>query len=411
MLGETAHHPRWALAWKFPSEKAKTVLMEVNWQTGRTGTVTPVARVAPVSISGVTVENTTLHNLGEVERLGIHIGDIVQIVRRGDVIPKITEVLGRAKQADITGRNHADGTNFDATLPQRAPITIPTDCPECSTKLFIDGAFLRCPNLDCSARIARSLLYWCRALEMDGIGTKLAEQLTESGIIISLADLYRIQVSDLIELDRMAEKSATNVWNEIQNSRKMSLGQFLGALGLPGIGPELANLFASKIKTLAKLIEISDRWNEFANEEILQPLVSINGVGEIVARQLLEGISVRREMIIDLTGEEMISVSDEILLPNSGPLFGKTFCLTGTLSNPRKEVQSAIKSAGGKVVSSVSGNLSHLVAGENAGSKLAKAKQLGVNVLTEEQLMAFISAEKQSQLNINEPKQPSLFDY
>ena len=162
LLGETAHHPRWALAWKFPPEEATTVVMSVDWQTGRTGNVTPVARVAPVMVSGVTVENTTLHNPGEVERLGLKIGDRVMIVRRGDVIPKITKVIGQATGTDLEGRRHSDGTPFHEALPERIDVEPPSVCPRCGTNLHSEGAFLKCRNSGCPSRVVRSILYWCK---------------------------------------------------------------------------------------------------------------------------------------------------------------------------------------------------------------------------------------------------------
>ena len=181
-LGMTAHHPRWALAWKFPPEEAHSVLLDVEWQTGRTGNITPVARIAPQRVGGVTVENTTLHNVGEVDRLGINIGDKVLIVRRGDVIPKIEQALGPATQDDLNGRFHADGEAFTGILPASAPIPTPTACPACLGSVEVEGAFLKCMNLFCEARTSRSVLYWCRALELDGVGEKLVDQLLDAGI-------------------------------------------------------------------------------------------------------------------------------------------------------------------------------------------------------------------------------------
>ena len=181
-LGFTAHHPRWALAWKFPSQEAHSVLLGVDWQTGRTGSVTPVARIAPQMVGGVTVENVTLHNVGEVERLGIKIGDKVKITRRGDVIPKIIENLGPASSNDLRDRYHADGTKFSGSLSHR-DIIIPQICPSCDRNLTMEGAFLRCLSLDCGARTARSLTYWCRSLEIDGIGEKLIETLLDNELI------------------------------------------------------------------------------------------------------------------------------------------------------------------------------------------------------------------------------------
>ena len=192
LLGMTAHHPRWALAWKFPPEEATSVLLDVDWQTGRTGTITPVARIAPQRVGGVTVENTTLHNLGEVQRLDIQIGDRIRIVRRGDVIPKIEASLGAATQSDIDGRTHADGEPFTGKLPQRRRIAPPQTCPACDGPIEIEGAFIRCTDVQCSARLGRSILYYCRALEMDGIGEKLVEQLIDESRISSIPDLYRL---------------------------------------------------------------------------------------------------------------------------------------------------------------------------------------------------------------------------
>jgi DNA ligase (NAD+) len=380
LLGQTAHHPRWALAWKFPPEEATTVVLDIDWQTGRTGAVTPVARVAPVVVSGVTVENTTLHNVGEVERLGVAIGDEVRIVRRGDVIPKIIEVLGKASKADLKNRFHSDGTPFEGEFPTHS-LKIPSQCPECSTPLILDGAFLRCTNLSCPARLARSILYWCRALEMDGIGEKLADQLCESGLVQTLPDLYRLEQAQLEDLERMAEKSAANVVSQLDETRILGLGSFLSALGLPGIGPELAVAFAGEICTIESLLMLA--------EDDVERLVAIEGVGDTVALSLITGIADRRQMLEDFAVTLKITPAVKTETP-SGPLVGLTFCITGTLTRPRKEIALLIKAAGGKVVSVVSGKLNHLVAGENAGGKLDKANRLDVSVLTEAELAAML---------------------
>ena len=377
LLGQTAHHPRWALAWKFPPEEATTVLLGIDWQTGRTGAVTPVARVAPVVVSGVTVENTTLHNVGEVERLGVSIGDKVRLVRRGDVIPKIIESLGVALASDLQNRFHADGEPFIGDMPEHSSPQIPKACPECSTSLRLDGAFLRCSNLSCPARMVRSVLYWCRALEMDGIGEKLVEQLCAEKLVKTVPDLYRLNSEQLQSLDRMAEKSATNVMNQLNATREVALDTFLSALGLPGIGPELATAFAGEICTIESLLSLT--------EEDLERLVAIEGVGETVALSLMTGISDRAEMLADFSQILNITPVAKTEAP-TGPLVGHTFCITGTLSRPRKEIALRIKAAGGKVVSTVSGKLDFLVAGDNAGSKLEKANRLDVTVLSEEAL-------------------------
>ena len=401
LLGMTAHHPRWALAWKFPPQEATSVLMGVDWQTGRTGNVTPVSRIAPVIVSGVTVENTTLHNKGEVERLGMSIGDRVRVVRRGDVIPKIIQVLGRATNEDIEGRTHSDGSPFSQKLPEASEIIIPTQCPRCETRLIEDGAFLKCNNLDCPARLERTILYWCRKLELDGIGEKLAEQLCSSGLVSSIADLYRLdeRKRDLLSLDRMAEKSANNLLMELENSKSMTLSTFISALGLPRIGPEIATLICSEVDTVDELIDMLS-----AREEAVQRLVKIDRIGEVVANLLLDGISNRKEAIIDLYSHIEIIEENKTVL--QGALRGETFCITGTLSRPRKEIALSIKAQGGKVVSSVSGNLDFLVSGESSGSKMEKATRLGVKIIGENQLdellgggiLSEIPSERQSTL-------------
>lgn len=379
-LGMTAHHPRWALAWKFPSQEAYSVLLDVDWQTGRTGAVTPVARIAPQMVGGVTVENVTLHNVGEVERLGIKIGDKIKITRRGDVIPKIIENLGKASQSDLQERFHADGTQFSAELSIQE-IDIPNDCPACGRDLVMEGAFLRCVALECDARTARALTYWCRTLEMDGIGEKLIEALLDKGLVQTIADLYRLSHSQISDLDRMGDKSAYNVLDELSKTRTLNLARFLHALGIERIGPEVATTISQHFTSLEKLL----LWVDEGDDE---ELTTIDGIGEKVATIFREGISKRRELIDELS--QIITVTDEAESA-SGIFDGKSFCITGSLSRPRKEIALAIKNAGGKVVGSVSSNLDVLVAGEKAGSKLAKAESLEVEVWSEENLFSQIS--------------------
>ena len=409
LLGMTAHHPRWALAWKFPPEEATSVLLHVDWQTGRTGTITPVARIAPQRVGGVTVENTTLHNLGEVERLEICIGDKIRIVRRGDVIPKIEASLGPASNQDLEGRIHADGEPFTGVLPERKPIEAPSACPACKGSVEIEGAFIRCMDVYCDARMGRSILYYCRALEMDGVGEKLVDQLLLEGLINGISGLYELDETKLLSLERMGQKSAMNVLQEINKTRSMTFSKFLQALGLPGIGPELAFSIAVHFQQPDEMM----KWVETTHDEAerLQELTALEGVGDIVALQLRDGIKVRSQAIADLLSH--LTIEPEQQKVDQGPFVGMTFCVTGTLSEPRKSIQSRIKAAGGKVVGSVSGNLSVLVAGENAGSKLAKAEGLGVTVWSEDlfnqQLLDETVAKESTAKGSSE--QPTLFDY
>ena len=382
-LGMTAHHPRWALAWKFPSQEAHSVLLGVDWQTGRTGAVTPVARIAPQMVGGVTVENVTLHNVGEVERLGIKIGDKVKITRRGDVIPKIIENLGKASSSDMQNRYHADGRRFSAELSVQS-IQIPKDCPACGRDLVMEGAFLRCMSLECDARTARALTYWCRTLEMDGIGEKLIEALLDNGLVKTIADLYRLSHSQISNLERMGDKSAYNVLDELGKTRNLNLARFLHALGIERIGPEVATTISQHFTSMEKML----LW---VDEGEIDELTIIEGIGEKVAAIFRDGIKKRRSLIDDLS--EIITITDEAESA-TGVFDGKSFCITGSLSRPRKEIALAIKNSGGKVVGSVSGNLDVLVAGEKAGSKLAKAESLNVEVWSEEKLFNKISEPK-----------------
>ena len=432
-LGMTAHHPRWALAWKFPPEEATSVLLSVDWQTGRTGNVTPVARIAPQSVGGVTVENTTLHNPGEVARLGVKIGDKILIVRRGDVIPKIEQSLGRAKQEDLIGRRHADGTSFLTQLPQEQDIEIPKLCPSCDYQLVTEGAFLKCYNMLCDARTSRSILYWCRALEMDGIGEKLVEQLLDAEMISSIDGLYDLTESQLTSLERMGKKSAQNVLSELARTKQMTLGKFIHALGIPGIGPELASLFAGHVKTLDGMLDWLERAHAsfgddsygpksdelgkpFKTNQAIRTLCEHDGIGEKVAIQVRDGLEQRRKLIHDLSNH--LILDEEIITTSTGKFEGMTFCITGTLSQPRKAIQLIVKGAGGKVVGSISGKLDVLIAGENAGSKLAKAEGLGVTIWDENALNQALQgstnsteSETQPSPSGNQPSQKSLLDF
>ncbi len=395
-LGMTAHHPRWALAWKFPSQQADSVLLDVDWQIGRTGAVTPVGRIAPQLVGGVTVENVTLHNVGEVERLGIRIGDKITITRRGDVIPKIIENLGPANIDDLKNRIHADGSSFVSKLVH-GEIIIPKQCPACDRELIIDGAFLRCIALECDARIARTLTYWCKSLEMDGIGEKLIASLLNTGLIKTIADLYKLSHKQISSLERMGDKSAYNVLDELNKTRKITLSKFLHALGMQRIGPEVATIISQYFISLDNLLLWS---NSGENSE----LTDIEGIGDKVADIFREGIKNRMLLINELS--EIIDVVDEKPI-SSGIFDNKTFCITGSLSKSRKEIALVIKNVGGKVVSSISAKLDYLVAGESPGSKLNKAKEADVRILTETELFNLIGqTETETKTN-----KKTLFDY
>jgi DNA ligase (NAD+) len=384
--------------------------MDVDWQVGRTGTVTPVARVAPVTVSGVTVENVTLHNSGEVDRLKISIGDKVKLVRRGDVIPKIVAVIGKATIADIEGRIHSDGTQFNEDLPEYSQIIIPTLCPRCETNLIHDGAFIRCINMNCPSRLERTVLYWARSLELDGVGEKLVQQLCSEGLVKSLPDLYELKVSEISSLERMGIKSASNVIRELESSKKMSLSKFLSALGIPGIGPELATSVATKVSSIENLLILVNKRNEemVENNSAIDQLIEIDGIGAKVASQILDGLAIRMDTVRRL--QSHLEIHSEATPLSNGSLIGNTFCITGTLTRSRKEIALLIKSNGGKIVNSVSKNLSYLVAGDSAGSKLENANRLGVEVINESQLNEMLEAEEVTNIS-EENAQKSLMDF
>lgn len=254
----------------------------------------------------------------------------------------------------------------------------------------------------CDARTSRAILYWCRSLEMDGIGEKLVDQLLESDLIQTIPDLYRLQQAELENIERMGEKSALNVLNELSKTKSLKLGRFLHALGLPGIGPELATAVAQRLTSFMGIMEwvdaamaapgtelfgpeADDKGKPFVENLAIRSLCEVDGIGSKVALQVRDGLAQRKDMLNDLS--TIIEILDEPKLINSGPLADMTFCLTGSLERPRKEVQLAIKNAGGKVVGSVSSQLNVLVAGEKAGSKLAKAQQLGVTIWNEKELI------------------------
>jgi DNA ligase (NAD+) len=252
---------------------------------------------------------------------------------------------------------------------------------------------------------------------MDGIGEKLVEQLCCSGLVKNIADLYKLELSDIMKLERMAKKSASNVIKEINNTRHLTLTQFISAFGLPRVGPEIATLISSEVKTFEALMDLVDNRNATIESDeqgnmmkfnpVINRLVGIDGIGETVARLVLDGLANRISTINEL--KKYLEISEEKETLDSGKLLGKTFCITGTLSRPRKEIALSIKSEGGKVQSSISGNLDYLLAGESAGSKLEKAQRLGVKIISEKELSSLIGVEILK--NLPEERQTKLGDF
>ena len=368
-MGFVSREPRWAVAHKYPAEEATTEVLGIDIQVGRTGALTPVARLAPVFVGGVTVTNATLHNEDEVRRKDVHVGDTVVVRRAGDVIPEVVRVVLEKR-------------------PILAPeFIMPSNCPVCGSQVVKaeDEAVARCSGgLYCPAQRKQALIHFAsrRAMDIEGLGDKLVEQLVDSDIVRTPADLYRMGLMALINLDRMAEKSATNLLAAIEKSKQTTLARFIYALGIRNVGETTAKDLARHFGSLDRLIAASD-------EELLQ----VNDVGPVVLQCLRQFLSEAHnlEVVEQLRAAGLTWVEGEAQVAAVGALTGKVLVLTGTLpSLSREEAKALIEAAGGKVSGSVSKKTDYVVAGEEAGSKLEKAQGLGVAVIDEAQLRTLL---------------------
>ncbi len=364
-LGWTAKAPRWAIAYKFPPRQAKTVVEDIRVQVGRTGALTPVADLRPVDIGGVTVSRATLHNEDEIARLGLEIGDTVLVERSGDVIPKVVRVV-------------EEGTH-------RRRFKMPAECPECGSEVVREPGTVawRCINVDCPARLKESVLHFASrgVMDIDGMGEMLVDQLVDRRLVKSVADLYQLSVEDLAGLERMAEKSASKVYANIHASRKRPLPRVLNGLGIPMVGERTAQILAGTFGSLDEIVE--------APVEVLQE-------ADEVAPKVAEAIKSffdeprNRNLVERLRKEDLVFTHEKIApkAATGGPLAGKVFVLTGTLLNlAREEAKERIEAAGGKVTGSVSKKTTYVVVGEDPGSKLDKARELGIPTLDESGLL------------------------
>lgn len=364
-LGATAKSPRWAISFKFKAQQVETQIDAITWQVGRTGIVTPVAELKPVFLAGTTVSRATLHNPDEIQRKDIREGDFVLIEKGGDIIPKVIEVLKEKRQAYVKD------------------LSIPAKCPVCDTPLVrIEGEVaIRCPNPQCPEQTARRIEHFASrgAMDIEGLGSALVELLVENNLINNIADIYELKKEDIANLERMGEKSAGNLINAINKSKEQSLYRLIFALGIPYIGVNAAKILSLRFKSLKALQEI-DR----------QVLESIDGIGEKMAESIVEFFN-KAENIEIINNLEKAGLSleeqggDEI---SGGQLAGKIFVLTGTLPNlSRTEASELIEKNGGKVTSSVSKNTNYVLAGDNPGSKLKKARDLDIEIIDEEELL------------------------
>jgi DNA ligase (NAD+) len=360
-LGFTGKAPRWAIAYKYAARGGITKLENVRWQVGRTGKLTPVAELTPVAIGGTTVRNATLHNMDEIERLGVKIGDWVRVERGGDVIPKVVEV----------DKDHPRGDGS---------IQAPEKCPVCGTKVVrTEGEVdYRCVNANCPAKLMGTILHFSSrgVMNIDGMGESLVTQLIERGLVKNVADLYDLTKKELLSLERFADKSAQNILDEIENSKKLPLERVIYGLGIRMVGERTAQFLAEHFGSMEALATAS-----------LADLQNVAEVGPKIAESIVEffGNAANRKLVERLSRAGLTFKGQK--KERGTKLAGKTFVLTGTLAKyTRDEAKKMIEDAGGKVTGSVSKKTDYVVAGADAGSKLDKAKELGVAVIDESQM-------------------------
>ena len=363
LLGNTAKSPRWAIAWKFEKFEATTQLLDIRVQVGRGGTVTPVADLAPVQLAGTIVRRASLHNADEVTRKDIRIGDVLVVEKAGKVIPHVVRVEKHLREKK---------------LPEWC---FPEHCPECNEVLIREqsGVYIRCPNNQCPAQQRERLKFFAsrNAMDIGGLGDKLVEQLVATGMVKDYADLYALTVSQLQSLERMGKKSTDKLLAEIANSRDRGLVRVLNALGIRHVGPRVSTLLTERFPSV-----------DLLRKATVEELAAVHEIGDVIAESVHDWLTSDYGMhVID----HLISAGVSMKVPQTndireGPLSGKTVVVTGTLEGfTRQEAEEAIQQAGGRSSSSVSKKTDYVVAGDEAGSKLAKAEKLGVTVLNNDQ--------------------------
>ena len=359
-LGYTVKFPKWMCAYKFPAVEKVTKLLDVTLQVGRTGVITPVAEIEPVNIEGAMVSRATLHNFDEIERMDIRIGDYVIIIRSGDVIPKITKVLK------------------DRRTGEERPIKRPTHCPTCGSELLDEGALIKCQNLSCPDRVINAIIHFAKkgCMNIDGLGSKIVEQLVKTGKIHDVIDLYNLTYEDLENLEGFKEKKINKLLDAIAATKGAPLYRLINALGIEHIG-EVAS------KALA------ERFGLDIVDATFDAIVAIDGIGEEMAASLLEFMRVNREKVLRLFEIIQPAVEEKVEAADN-PFKGKTVVLTGTMSRPRSEIKAMLESLGAKVTGSVSKKTDFVIYGEDAGSKLTKAESLGVVMLTEDEMREMV---------------------
>lgn len=367
ILGVTIKAPKWATAYKYPSQEVTTTLLDVDFQVGRTGTITPVAKLEPVFLAGSTISNATLHNYDELSRLGLLIGDRVIIRKGGDVIPKVVMAVKDLRTGD------------------EREISYPSVCSVCATELVKDeeDVSARCPNIDCPARVKLSILHFAsrKAMDIQGFGEALVELLVDGGHIRDAADIYEKDLNFLKELDGFGEKSVTNIQASIEESKKKAFDKVLFGIGLKHVGERTAQVLAEHFGNIDRLMSAT-----------VEELITVNDVGEETAKAISSAFQDKRVIeLVERLKAAGLRFEFEKAQNASDALGGKKFVITGTLSRPRPYFEQLIREHGGSAESTVSKKIDFLIAGESAGSKLEKAQKLGVAVIGEEQLMEMLN--------------------
>ena len=367
-LGSTAHSPRWAVAFKYPPDEEETLLADIELEVGRTGAVTPVAILKPVKLAGTTVKRASLHNFEQIRRLDVRVGDTVVVRKAGEIIPEVLRVVVQKRP------------------PGTVAVVEPEQCPVCSQPLERIGAevALRCPNAGCPAQTQRRLEHWATAMDIEGLGSVLIAQLLDSQLVKDPADLYALTEEQLLQLERMGTKSAQKVINNIAFSRERPFASQIYALGIRHVGAQMAETLAESYQSLDEIISATD-------------IDSLEGVGPAIAQSIHEFFSLPENCnLIKRLGERGVSLKSDAtkVAPKAAQtLSGKTFVLTGTLSIDRGAAEKLIKARGGKISSSVSKKTDFVLIGESPGSKLAKAVELGITVIDEDQFKELVGGD------------------
>ncbi len=369
-LGMVSRSPRWAIALKFPPRQEQTIVEDISLQVGRTGAITPVAHLRPVIVSGVTVSRASLHNWDEIERLDIRVGDHVIVERAGDVIPDVVKVLTEQRAG------------------KERQIPLPTECPECNTLVQKnpDEVVPRCINPQCPAQVIERFKHFVSrdAMDIESLGVKQLAQLLATGKIKDVADLYLLNKADMFAMERMGDILAEKLLRSIEASKTQPLSRLLFGLGIRHVGRNTAKILAKRFASLDDLASCS-----------VEQLLAIHEIGDKVAESIVDYFSnPEKVLLLEKLKQAGVDPRGEVIIQQDGPLTGKTFVITGTLSKwSRKEAEELVEQLGGRASGSVSKKTDYVVAGDNAGSKLAKAEELGVEALNEATFAKMVGVE------------------